>query len=47
MTWPSFTNAGPIFFMRQSIMTIPDELLDAARIDGASELYIYRRVILP
>lgn len=36
-----------IFFMRQSIMTIPDELLDAARIDGASELYIYRRVILP
>jgi multiple sugar transport system permease protein len=36
-----------IFFMRQSIMTIPDELLDAARIDGASEFYIYRRVILP
>ncbi len=36
-----------IFFMRQSIMTIPDELLDAARIDGATEFYIYRRVILP
>lgn len=36
-----------IFFMRQSIMTIPDELLDAARIDGASEFYIYRRVVLP
>lgn len=36
-----------IFFMRQSIITIPDELLDAARIDGASEIYIYRRVILP
>jgi multiple sugar transport system permease protein len=36
-----------IFFMRQSIMTIPDELLDAARIDGAGEFYIYRRVILP
>jgi multiple sugar transport system permease protein len=36
-----------IFFMRQSITTIPDELLDAARIDGASEFYIYRRVILP
>src|SRR2546430_10389114 len=36
-----------IFFMRQSIMTIPDELLDAARIDGASEFYIYRRVGLP
>jgi multiple sugar transport system permease protein len=36
-----------IFFMRQSIMTIPDELLDAARIDGASEFYIYQRVVLP
>src|SRR2546427_34190 len=36
-----------IFFMRHSIMTIPDELLDAARIDGASEFYIYRRVVLP
>src|SRR3989449_9952674 len=36
-----------IFFMRQSIMTIPDELLDAARIDGASEFYIYRRGGLP
>src|SRR3989475_2225352 len=36
-----------IFFMRQSIMTIPDELLDAARIDGASEFYIYRRAVLP
>jgi multiple sugar transport system permease protein len=36
-----------IFFMRQSIMTIPDELLDAARIDGASEFFIYRRVVLP
>ncbi|MGQ0572018.1 MAG: carbohydrate ABC transporter permease [Armatimonadota bacterium] len=36
-----------IFFMRQSIMTIPDELLDAARIDGATEFYIYRQVILP
>ncbi len=36
-----------IFFMRQSIMTIPDELLDAARMDGASEFYIYRRVVVP
>ncbi len=36
-----------IFFMRQSIMTIPDELLDAARIDGATEFFIYRRVVLP
>jgi len=36
-----------IFFMRQYIRSIPDELLDAARIDGCSELSIYGRVILP
>lgn len=37
-----------IFFMRQNVhTTIPDELLDAARIDGLSEFGIYRRIILP
>jgi len=36
-----------IFFLRQNILTIPDELLDAARIDGASEFGVYRRIILP
>jgi len=36
-----------IFFMRQYIRSIPDELLDAARIDGCSEFSIYLRVILP
>ncbi len=37
-----------IFFMRQNVHnTIPDELLDAARIDGLSEFGIYRRIILP
>lgn len=35
-----------VFFMRQVIMAIPDELLEAARIDGASEFWIYVRVIL-
>lgn len=35
-----------VFFMRQVIMGIPDELLEAARIDGASELWIYLRIIL-
>jgi multiple sugar transport system permease protein len=33
--------------MRQFMHTIPDELLDAARIDGASELRIYAQIILP
>jgi multiple sugar transport system permease protein len=37
-----------IFLMRQHIAhSIPDELLDAARVDGASELKIFIRVIIP
>ncbi|MFT8243158.1 carbohydrate ABC transporter permease [Roseomonas sp. BN140053] len=36
-----------IFLMRQFMLTIPDELLDAARIDGASELRILFRIVLP
>jgi len=44
---PGAANAFGIFFMRQYITTISDELLDAARIDGASEFGIFGRVILP
>jgi multiple sugar transport system permease protein len=36
-----------IFLMRQYIMTLPDELFDAARIDGAGELGTYFRIVLP
>ncbi len=43
---PGAASAFGIFFMRQYIRTIPDELLDAARIDGCSEFGIYGRVIL-
>lgn len=35
------------FLMRQYITSIPDDLIDAARLDGASEFAIYRLVILP
>lgn len=44
---PGAANAFGIFFMRQYIGTISDELLDAARIDGCSEFGIFRRIILP
>ncbi len=44
---PGAANAFGIFFMRQYISTVTSELLDAARIDGASEFAIYWRVILP
>ena len=36
-----------IFFMRQNILSIPNELLDAARIDGCSEWNIYLNIVLP
>lgn len=36
-----------IFLVRQYCLSIPDEMLEAARIDGASEAQILRRVVLP
>lgn len=42
-----FGKAFFIFLMRQFFMTIPDDLLEAARIDGASEFRIFYQVILP
>ncbi len=47
LTIPFAANAFGIFFMRQYISTISNELLDAARIDGCSELAIYARIIFP
>ena len=44
---PFLMDAFGIFLMRQFIQPIPDDLIQAARIDGASELRIYTRVILP
>ena len=42
-----FGSAFFIFLLRQFFMTIPQELSDAARMDGAGELDIWRRVMLP
>ena len=42
-----FGNAYYIFMLRQFFMTIPQELSDAARVDGCSELGILTRIILP
>jgi len=47
MIIPGAANAFGIFFMRQYISSVSDELLDAARIDGASEFGIYRQIIVP
>ena len=44
---PGLISAFGVFMMRQFAYSIPDELLDAARIDGASEFSIFRRIALP
>ena len=44
---PRATSAFGIFLLRQAFLTIPTELDEAARIDGASTLRIYAQVILP
>jgi multiple sugar transport system permease protein len=42
-----FGDAFSIFLLRQFFMTIPDELTDALRVDGARELEILLRVVVP
>jgi len=45
---PSFLgDAFSIFLLRQFFLTIPQELVDAARVDGGSEFQILRRVVIP
>ena len=44
---PTAAGIFGIFLVRQFARSIPDELLDAARVDGASEWIIYRRLVLP
>lgn len=40
-------NAFGVFLMRQAFISIPDELLEAARIDGLSEYGIFARIVMP
>jgi multiple sugar transport system permease protein len=42
-----FGNAYYIFLLRQFFLTIPEELSDAARVDGCSELGIFFRIVAP
>jgi multiple sugar transport system permease protein len=44
---PTLANAQATFLMRQFIRGIPDELIDAARVDGASEFRIFAQIVLP
>lgn len=42
-----FANAWDVFLLRQFFRTIPEEMSDAARVDGASEWQIFRQIVLP
>ncbi|MEU5726663.1 carbohydrate ABC transporter permease [Micromonospora sp. NPDC047738] len=43
---PAATPTG-VFLLRQYMLSIPDELIEAARIDGAGEFWIFLRVVVP
>lgn len=44
---PSIASPFAIFLMRQNMITIPDSMLEAARIDGAGEFKIFFSIIMP
>jgi multiple sugar transport system permease protein len=44
---PGMSSIFGIFLVRQYALSIPDEMLDAARVDGASELRIFRSIVVP
>lgn len=44
---PLIVNPFGVFLMKQFIQTLPSELLDAARVDGASEVQTFWSVVLP
>jgi multiple sugar transport system permease protein len=47
VTVPFFAGAFGVFLMRQFMFSIPDDLIDAARIDGAGEWRIFLRIVMP
>ena len=47
ITVPSLISVFGIFLLRQSLEVLPNALLDAARIDGALEIWIFRQVVVP
>lgn len=44
---PQMTSVLGIFLMRQYIKSIPDDILDAARVDGAGEIRIVTKIVMP
>ena len=44
---PAMFSGFGIFMMKHHISALPDEILEAARMDGANEFYIFHRIVLP
>lgn len=47
LIWPRVADAFGIFLLRQFLQSIPNELIEAARVDGAPEWVIFGRIVLP
>lgn len=47
LVFPGLAAPFGVFLMRQFMLSLPNEIIDAARIDGANEFQIYLKVILP
>jgi len=47
LLFPGFAGVGGVFLFKQNIQTLPSGLIDAARIDGASEFKIFWRIVMP
>lgn len=47
MIIPAIPKAFALFFLRQYMLSLPDELLDAARVDGAGEMRVWWQIVMP
>jgi len=47
LIFPIMLTAFAVFLMRQAVLTVPDDYIDSARIDGAGELRIFFSIIFP
>jgi len=45
--FPGIANSFCLFMLKQYIESLPDSLLEAARIDGAGHMYIFRKIVIP
>ena len=47
LIWPVSATPTGVFLLRQYMLTIPDDMLDAARVDGATEWRVYWETVVP